>query len=246
MVHPECLDPDISWEVYSDACPTDAIRTTDTELTLDLSRCIVCGLCADVPGGAFTMEPDFELATRDRNDLVTVVRRSDGASSADKEIDETAVREALAERVRAFGRSFHVRHVDAGSCGACESEIRALQNPFYNLHRLGIFFTPAPRHADLLLVTGPVTRAMEQPLREAYDALPEPKVVIAACGPACGGGIYTPSYATLGGVDRVFPVDVYVPGSPPPPLSILYGILLALGRVEQKLQRVEAVAGADA
>ena len=153
------------------------------------------------------------------------------------------VRKALEERVKAFGRSLHVRHVDAGSCGACESEVQALQNPFYDLHRVGLFFTPSPRHADLLLVTGPVTQAMERPLREAYTAMPDPKVVIAACGPACGGGIYGRSYATLGGVDRVLPVDVYVPGSPPPPLSLLHGILLALGRVEQKLEHGEHVAG---
>lgn len=159
--------------------------------------------------------------------------------------NETEVRATLAQRVRAFGRSLHVRHVDAGSCGACESEVLALQNPYYDLHRVGLFFTPSPRHADLLLVTGPVTRAMERPLREAFDAMPEPKVVIAACGPACGGGIYGRSYATLGGVDEVLPVDVYVPGSPPPPLSLLHGILLALGRIEQKIQHTEHAAGSD-
>lgn len=154
-------------------------------------------------------------------------------------VSEDGVREALEERVKAFGRSLHVRHVDAGSCGACESEVLALQNPYYDLHRVGLFFTPSPRHADLLLVTGPVTRAMEGPLCAAYEAMPDPKVVIAACGPACGGGIYGTSYVTLGGVDCILPVDVYVPGSPPPPLSLLYGILLALGRVEQKLERAE-------
>ncbi|WP_273842963.1 NADH-quinone oxidoreductase subunit B family protein [Rubrobacter calidifluminis] len=157
--------------------------------------------------------------------------------------EEREVREELAGRVRAFGRSLHIRHVDAGSCGACESEVQALQNPFYDLHRVGLFFTPSPRHADLLLVTGPVTRAMERPLKMAYEAMPDPKVVIAACGPACGGGIYGRSYATLGGVDAVLPVDVYVPGSPPHPLSLLHGILLALGRIEQKIGREEHVAG---
>lgn len=154
-------------------------------------------------------------------------------------VSEAGVRQALEERVKSFGRSLHVRHVDGGSCGACESEVLALQNPYYDLHRVGLFFTPSPRHADLLLVTGPVTRAMEVPLLEAYEAMPEPKVVIAACGPACGGGIYGRSYATLGGVDSVLPVDVFVPGSPPPPLALLHGILLALGRVEQKLGRTE-------
>ncbi len=159
-------------------------------------------------------------------------------------MDEARAIGTLEERVKAFGRSLHVRHVDAGSCGACESEIQALQNPYYDLHRVGLFFTPSPRHADLLLVTGPVTRAMERPLRAAYEAMPEPKIVIAACGPACGGGIYGRSYATLGGVDRVLPVDVYVPGSPPPPLSLLHGILLALGRMEQKIEHTQHTTGA--
>jgi formate hydrogenlyase subunit 7 len=138
---------------------------------------------------------------------------------------------------RTFRRSLHIRHVDAGSDGGEESEILALTNPYYDISRLGMFFTPSPRHADVLLVTGAVTRAMEEPLRRAYEAMPDPKLVVAVGTDACSGGVYGESYATVGGVDRVVPVDVYVPGSPPSPLAIIYGLLLAVDRIEQKERR---------
>lgn len=151
------------------------------------------------------------------------------------EHDPEAVREAVRLRVTSFRRSLHIRHIDTGSDGSEEAEILALGNPYYDISRLGIFFTPSPRHADILLVTGPVTRAMEQPLRRTYEAMPSPKLVMAVGTSACSGGIFGTSYATLGGVDRVLPVDVYVPGSPPSPLSLLHGLLLAVGRIEQKV-----------
>lgn len=124
-----------------------------------------------------------------------------------------------------FRRSCHILHVDAGSDGSCESEIQALTNPLYDLHRLGLFFTNSPRHADVLLVTGPVTDNMRGPLLAAWEAMPEPKVVVACGSEACEGGFFTG-----GGVDRVLPVDVYIPGSPPQPYAILDGLLLARGR----------------
>src|SRR6266550_2815494 len=129
-----------------------------------------------------------------------------------------------------LGRSLAIREVDAGSCNGCELEIIALNNPLYDIERLGIHFVASPRHADMLLVTGPVTRNMELALRKTYDATPDPKVVVAvgACG--ISGGIFGTNYATRGGVDQVIPVDVYVPGCPPRPEAILYGILLAVGR----------------
>jgi Ni,Fe-hydrogenase III small subunit len=130
----------------------------------------------------------------------------------------------------AFGRSLHVRQVDAGSCNGCELEIAATTNPLFDLERFGVHFVASPRHADLLLVTGPVTRNMEIALRRTYEATPEPRVVVAvgACG--CSGGIFGEgSYAALGGVDRVLPVDVYVPGCPPRPQAILNGLLVAMG-----------------
>jgi Ni,Fe-hydrogenase III small subunit len=129
-----------------------------------------------------------------------------------------------------LGRSLHVRQVDAGSCNACELEIAATANPLYDLERFGIHFVASPRHADVLLVTGPVTRNMEIALRRTYDAAPEPRVVVAvgACG--CSGGLFGEgTYASVGGVDRVVPVDVYVPGCPPRPQAILHGLLVAMG-----------------
>lgn len=138
---------------------------------------------------------------------------------------------------RLFGRSLHVRHVDAGSCNACESEIKLLTSPFYDVHRLGIFFTATPRHADLLLVTGAITRAMVDPLRRTCDAMPEPRLVVAVGACACDGGIFGASSLTLGGLRGTLPVDTYVPGCPPTPLALIHGLLLTLGKAEQRISR---------
>ena len=143
--------------------------------------------------------------------------------------DELRVREALAERIRTvLGRALCIREVDAGSCNGCELEIHALGNPVYNIESLGIRFVASPRHADMLLVTGPVSRHMEVALRRTYDATPDPKLVVAVgdCG-ACGG-IFGSGYASLGAVANIIPVDVVVPGCPPSPTRILAGILAAL------------------
>jgi formate hydrogenlyase subunit 7 len=153
-------------------------------------------------------------------------------------LDETTrdATDRLKARVqRLFGRSLHIRHVDAGSCNACESEIKLLTNPYYDIQRLGIFFTTSPRHADLLLVTGPVTRTMEDPLRQTYEAMPDPRLVVAVGACACSGGIFGPSAFSLGGVGEVLPVDVFIPGCPPSPLTLTHGLLLALGRAEQRM-----------
>jgi Ni,Fe-hydrogenase III small subunit len=143
----------------------------------------------------------------------------------------------LRERIQGrLGRSLHVRQVDAGSCNGCELEIGATTNPVYDLERFGIHFVASPRHADVLLVTGPVTRNMEIALRRTYDATPEPRVVVAvgACG--CSGGIFGEgTYAAIGGVDRVVPVDVYIPGCPPRPQAILNGLLVAMGVREARV-----------
>jgi Ni,Fe-hydrogenase III small subunit len=129
-----------------------------------------------------------------------------------------------------LGRALVIREVDAGSCNACELEVNALSNPYYNLEGLGIKLAASPRHADLLLVTGPVARNMEQALRIAYEQMPEPKLVVALGDCARDGGIFGASYATCGGVSKVLPVDVVVPGCPPPPIAILEGILAAVAR----------------
>ena len=129
-----------------------------------------------------------------------------------------------------LGRALVIREVDAGSCNGCELEVNALSNPYYNIEGLGIRLAASPRHADLLLVTGPVAKNMEEPLRIAYAAMPEPKLVVALGDCACDGGIFGASYATCGGVSKVIPVDVAVPGCPPPPIAILEGILAAVRR----------------
>ena len=139
----------------------------------------------------------------------------------------------MADRLRTdvleyFSGALTIRHVDAGSCNGCELEINSLNNPYYNLEGLGIKFVASPRHADLLLVTGPVSRHMEVALKRTYDATPEPKLVVAIGDCGCTGGIFGENYASLGRVSNVIPVDVAVPGCPPTPLAIMQGILTAI------------------
>ena len=135
----------------------------------------------------------------------------------------------LSDEVLALlGRSLAIRHVDAGSCNGCELEIHAANNPYYNLEGLGIKFVASPRHADMLLVTGPVSRNMEVALRRTFEAMPEPKLVVAIGDCGCDGGVFGENYASCGRVSNVIPVDVAVPGCPPTPVAILQGILTAV------------------
>ncbi len=151
------------------------------------------------------------------------------APQADESLRQIGQR--LSETVlKHFGRSLAIRHVDAGSCNGCELEIHAANGPHYNLERLGVRFVASPRHADLLLVTGPVSRHMETALRRTYDATPEPKLVVAIGDCGCTGGIFGESYASCGRVANVIPVDVAVPGCPPTPAAIIQGILTAVSR----------------
>ena len=137
----------------------------------------------------------------------------------------------LGEAVRRlFGRSLHIRQVDAGSCNGCELEISGLTGPHYDLERFGLHFVASPRHADCLLVTGPVTRNMAEALRRTWEATPDPKLVIAAGDCARDGGLFAGSYAVVGGVDAVVPVDAIIPGCPPSPRALLAGLLAAIGR----------------
>jgi len=147
---------------------------------------------------------------------------------AAREALRTRAPEIQAEILRLLGRALAIRQVDAGSCNGCELEIHALNNPYYNLEGLGIKFVASPRHADLLLVTGPVAKNMEHALRIAYEATPAPKLVVAVGDCGCTGGIFGEGYASCGRVENVIPVDVAVPGCPPPPLAILEGILTAV------------------
>ena len=206
-------------------CPTGAISSeTDGSIRLDQGRCILCGRCVDQRPDVFgwTRGPTRTALTRE-GQVVPEIEET--------EQDLAALRAALRARTAALRRSVHLRHVDAGSDGADEQEIAALLNPVYDIHRLGIFFTASPRHADVLLVTGAGAHGMAGPVRRTYDGMPDPKIVIAVGTDACGGGLLAGSYATSDGVGAVIPVDVWLPGSPPPPFSILYALLSALGRL---------------
>lgn len=222
----------------AEACPTGAISLRESEdareVTVDYGLCIYCGECAAADeSGAVQVTNEFALAVRDRHALV--IRAGYSRDGHLRRLDRSELEEVVSERIHeVLGGSLAIREVDTGSCNGCEVEITALNNPVYDLERLGIHFVASPRHADMLLVTGPVTRNMELALTKTYRATPDPKVVVAvgACG--ISGGIFGRNYATVGGVDRVVPVDVYVPGCPPRPEALLHGILLAVGRMEQK------------
>jgi Ni,Fe-hydrogenase III small subunit len=162
--------------------------------------------------------------------------------------EEMVVVARLQEQIlRTLGRALTIRQVDAGSCNGCELEIHALGNPYYNLEGLGIKFVASPRHADMLLVTGPVSKHMAIALKRTYDATPDPKLVIAAGDCGCSGGIFGESYASLGRVANVIPVDVAIPGCPPTPTALLQGILAALSNAAPPVEpRLDASAGTAA
>jgi Ni,Fe-hydrogenase III small subunit len=213
-------------------------------VTLDLSKCTFCGLCAEADT-AIRMTNACELATRRKTALVTTAKyeltpAGTHAKLLDHQLStlnhQPVALDSLGAELKAridkvLGRSLHIREVDAGSCNGCELEIGGLNSPVYDIERFGIHFVASPRHADMLLVTGPVSRNMELALRKTYAATPEPRLVVAvgACG--CSGGIFGQNYASLGGVDKVIPVDMYIPGCPPNPHALLHGILTAINRL---------------
>jgi Ni,Fe-hydrogenase III small subunit len=159
--------------------------------------------------------------------IARVGLRTERAPQPDQALRQAAVPFG-ADLLRLLGRALAVRHVDAGSCNGCELEIHAANNPYYNLEGLGIKFVASPRHADLLLVTGPVARNMEEALRRTYDAMPDPKLVVAIGDCGCTGGIFGENYASRGPVATVIPVNIAVPGCPPEPVAIIRGILTAV------------------
>lgn len=211
----------------AEVCPTKAIRldTRGHLAELDYGRCIACQLCVEAcPSGTLQSSHEWAFGVRGREDL---------RWSLDT---DTPSAQALASRIEtSFRGSLHIRHVDAGSCNGCESELQALGNPFYNLHRLGIFFTPSPRAADLLLVTGTVTAAMREPLQATWEAMPEPRRVLACGTCAVCGGVSAGTYAGGHGLEGVLPVDVWLPGCPPNPAAIIDALLLLLERKPQRI-----------
>jgi len=210
----------------AEACPTGAI-TLEPRLTVDLGKCLFCGECAAAcPSGALTYGSDagdYRLAARTRSDLLVT--------------EEEGVRLAAALDVKArrlFGRSLKLRQVSAGGCNACESEVNVLSTVVWDLGRFGIQIVASPRHADGLIITGPVTENMRLALRKTYDAVPGPKIVIAVGACAISGGPYIDHPEAHNGADSTVPVDLYVPGCPPHPLTILDGLLRLLGKLEDK------------
>jgi Ni,Fe-hydrogenase III small subunit len=187
-------------------CPTGALDGRDGTISVDYRRCVHCYRCLRDTTQPLAWQPGYEWAGWG------------GGSRA---------QEALGAP---FRRSTHVLVVDAGDCGACLNEVRQLNNPYYNMHRLGFFITPTPRHADVLLVVGPVTDHMRVALQKAYDAMPGPRRVVAVGACALSGGVFADSFVCAEGVGTMLPVDVEVPGHPPPPLAILHGLLVAVGR----------------
>lgn len=242
------------------ACPTSAIQADPWQI--DLGKCLFCGACAEAcPSQAIKLTQECELAARRREDLIvdgngqpargsstdpaTVtpasapVRRMLPMMQATAEQGNLGDLETLGQRLkkrigRLFKRSLHIRHLDSGSCNGCDWELTTLLNPVHDVQRFGMDFVASPRHADVLLVTGVMTRNLTIAALRTYQAMPEPRLVVAvgACG--CSGGIFAQTYAGGGGTQTVLPVDVYIPGCPPRPQALIAGLLLAVGRDTHK------------
>jgi Ni,Fe-hydrogenase III small subunit len=193
-------------EALAGRCPTHALAHTNGAISVDYRHCVHCYRCVRGVPRPLDWQATYEWA---------------GAGAA------SPLQNTLGQP---FQRSIHVLVVDAGDCGACLNEVKQLNNPYYNMHRLGFFITPTPRHADVLLVVGPVTDHMRVALKKIYDAMPTPKRVVAVGACALSGGVFAQSFVCAKGVSELLPVDVAVPGNPPPPLAILHGLLVAVGR----------------
>jgi len=239
-------------------CPTSAISVQSGEpagaeprLALDLGRCIFCRKCETAcPEGAIAFTGSFRMGARAKAGLVLGVtphaqltashapgahENYAGASNQALNSEETRLIEALDRKMlKIFGRAMKIRQVSAGGCNACEADVNVLETIGFDLSRFGISITASPRHADAIIVTGPVSKNMELALRKTYEAMPSPKLVIAVGACAISGGIYRGLADVCGGADAVIPVDLYIPGCPPHPMTILNALLELLGRVPRK------------
>jgi Ni,Fe-hydrogenase III small subunit/Pyruvate/2-oxoacid:ferredoxin oxidoreductase delta subunit len=204
-----------------DGCPTNAIKKENNSLSIDLGRCLFCSQCAaNCSSGAMKYSRDFRLAARTQEDLILNGREMKRAEALDKRTRKL------------FGRSLKLRQVSAGGCNGCEADTNVLSTVVYDLGRFGIQFVASPRHADGLLITGPVTENMKLALEKTYDAVPDPKITIAVGACAISGGPYIDLPRVHNGADKIIPVDLYIPGCPPHPLTILDGLLGLLGRIK--------------
>ncbi len=220
--------PQIDWSTCAadcalciEACPVKAIRREQKSAALDLGSCIFCGRCERAcPDKAIGFTAEYRMASRERQNLL--LREADPFRPASP---------LQPDLLRLFRRSLRLRQVSAGGCNACESDVNVLNTVVFDLARFGVQFVASPRHADGLLVTGPVTLNMELALKKTYEATPSPKIVIATGACAISGGMFAEHRDVHRGVDEILPVDLYIPGCPPNPYTVLDGIMRLLGKI---------------